>query len=182
MHWFWNFPDWHNNNYWNVQTVKLVGQDKTHPRKWSQIIYYFIFLIILLLLHMVRKIPGRLPKCTSLERRVACDYLTISWSGNLSMILSGDLLSSLFSKSIQLRRILIFRGRNVSPKNHAMWRQKPEPLSGIYMTAVMNSEGHIVVENRRKHYEAKHCSTSKFRKNTDRTKIEGSPLRIYFTH
>ena len=40
------------------KTSQTRGQDETHPRKWSQIIYYFICFPLLILFHMARKVPG----------------------------------------------------------------------------------------------------------------------------
>ena len=58
LYWMWDVPGWHNKNDWTLQPVKLSGQDKEHPRKWSQMIYYFICFPFFLLFHMSRKVPG----------------------------------------------------------------------------------------------------------------------------
>ena len=42
-------------NDWNIRPVKLGCQDEGHPRKWSQMIYYFICFPLLLLFHTTQK-------------------------------------------------------------------------------------------------------------------------------
>ena len=43
---------------WTLQLVKLGGWDEAQPGKWSQMIYYFICLPLLIHSHMVQKVPG----------------------------------------------------------------------------------------------------------------------------
>ena len=57
LHCLWNIPDWHNKNYWTLQPVKLGGHNNSQTRKWSQMMYYFIFLPLFLLFHMPTKVP-----------------------------------------------------------------------------------------------------------------------------
>ena len=57
VHWLWNVPGL-NKKYWTLQPVKIEGHDEAYTRKWPQVIYYFIYLPLFILLYMTWKAPG----------------------------------------------------------------------------------------------------------------------------
>ena len=44
--------------YWDLEPAEIEGRDEAQPTKCSQMIYYFIFFTLLLLLNMAQKVPG----------------------------------------------------------------------------------------------------------------------------
>ena len=51
VHWSWNVPVWHNETDLTLKTIKTRDQDEAHPKKWSLMIYHYIYFPFAPLLH-----------------------------------------------------------------------------------------------------------------------------------
>ena len=100
-----NFLLWHNKSYWILQPFKLGVQDKSQPRKWSQMIYYFICFPLFFLFRMAQRLSS-LTKCKFQQGSHPYQKEILVQSGEILLDISKWALCLIPQYSLQLSLII----------------------------------------------------------------------------